>query len=200
MRLVGISEIKYLCNNLLNNILLLMKKILLLSVTMALSIAASAQKIEYTEAQTRAIEPMQDVFVRPMVADFEIIKEQRQTYGPTVFLQNLKLADMINSGRMDDILYQAKVLATYEAAKKENADVIVGATYLVTQATDAKGKVSEYGVSITVNGYPARYVRWHKLGEDTSDKDWVPFLLEGQRSRAYSPQERKAEAARGGGK
>ena len=165
---------------------------------MAFSMVSFAQKFEYQEAQTRVIEPMQDVYVRPMVADLDIIKKERQTYGPTLFMANNKLIDILND---KDALEQAKILATYEAAKRENADVIVGATYYVTHHME-NGKVSEYGVEITVNGYPAKYINWHKMGDDPKDKDWVPNLIDGQRARALTKStngvgDQKTEAVRG---
>lgn len=168
-----------------------MKKSLLIVTALVFSAMGYAQKIEYQEAQTRVIEPIQDVYVRPMVADLEIIKEQRQTYGPTVYYANRKLIDL-----NDDLLKQAKILATYDAAKKENADVIVGATYYVTHHIE-NGKISEYGVDITVNGYPARYVNWHKMGEDAKDKEWVPYLIQGQTVRNKFNNEQKTEAVKG---
>jgi hypothetical protein len=175
-----------------------MKKKLLLIVALACSAAGFAQRISYQEAQTRVIEPMQDVFVRPMAADLEIIKKERQTYGPTLFLDGYKLADILSSASAREALEQAKVLATYAAAHKENADVIVGATYLVTSHVE-NGKISEYGVDITVNGYPARYVNWHKLGDDPKDKEWFTSLINGQQVRANSKTQ-KTEALEQGKK
>ena len=175
-----------------------MKKKFLLIVALACSAAGFAQRISYQEAQTRVIEPMQDVFVRPMAADLEIIKKERQTYGPTLFLDGYKLADILSSASAREALEQAKVLATYAAAHKENADVIVGATYLVTSHVE-NGKISEYGVDITVNGYPARYVNWHKLGDDPKDKEWFTSLINGQQVRANSKTQ-KTEALEQGKK
>jgi hypothetical protein len=163
---------------------------------MALSTVSFAQKIQYQEAQTRVIEPMQDVFVRPMAADLEIIKKERQTYGPTTFLENVKLADILSSASAREALEQAKILATYAAAQKDNADVIVGATYLVTHHVE-NGKISEYGVDITVNGYPAKYVNWHKLGDDPKDKEWFTSLINGQQVRTRT---QKVEALEQGKK
>jgi hypothetical protein len=76
--------------------------------------------------------------------------------------------------------------------------VIVGATYLVTSHVE-NGKISEYGVDITVNGYPARYVNWHKLGDDPKDKVWFSSLINGQQVRANSKTQ-KTEALEQGKK
>ena len=172
-----------------------MKKKLLLIFALACSTMGFAQKINYQEAQTRVIEPMQDVYVRPMAADLEIIKKERQTYGPATYLAGYRLAEILASPSSREALEQAKILATYAAAQQEKADVIVGATYLVTHHVE-NGKISEYGVDIVVNGYPARYVNWHKLGDDPKDKEWFPNLISGQQVRS-TLQKTEAEAVKG---
>jgi len=174
-----------------------MKKTLLIVTSLVLSTLSFAQKVEYKEAQTRVIEPLQDVYVRPMVADLEILSENRKTYGPTLYFENYKLSDILTRLDAAEVLEQAKIFATYQAAKEENADVIVGATYMVTHHIDASGKISENGVDITVNGYPARYVNWHKMGEVSTDKDWVPYLIQGQTARSKFNNEQKTEAVKG---
>lgn len=172
-----------------------MKKSLLIVFAMAFSAISYAQKIEFQQAQTRVIEPIQDAYIRPMVADLKILKNERQKYAPRYYYQNIKLADLT-----EEHLKQAKILATYDCAIQEDADVIVGATYFITNHKDADGKISEYGVDIIVNGYPAKYVDWHKFGEKTTDKDWIPYLLDGTRARALGGSDKKDEAVSAGSK
>ena len=156
-----------------------MKKTLLLLVALTAVTMSYAQKINFQQAQTRVIEPMQDVYVRPLVADLEILKNgQRQKYAKTHQLPEKKLSEM-TVGDLED----AKILATYLAAMQDDADVIVGATYKVTHHVDENGKPSEYGVDIVVSGYPAKYTNWHKMGDDPKDEKWVPRLFDGQMSR-----------------
>lgn len=168
-----------------------MKRKLLVLIAATMCMAGYAQKVEFRQAQTRVIEPMQDVYIRPLVADLEIIKKDRQKYLPSAQFLNKKLVD-ITLAELED----AKILATYQAAVQEDADVIVGATYEVRNHIDEKGKVSEFGIDIIVSGYPAKYTNWHKMGESAEDVKWVPQLLEGQRAR-YLVSDKKTEAVKG---
>ena len=44
---------------------------------------AMGQQTQFDQAQARIIEPKQDVFIKPLVAEIEIMeKQQRQNYGP----------------------------------------------------------------------------------------------------------------------
>lgn len=154
-----------------------MKRTFLIAISVALCSVAFAQKIEYQAAQTRNKEPLSDVYVRPMAADLQMIKTTRQTYGPKLYHANWKLIDIASKS---ELLESAKSLAAYEAAKSEGADVIIGAIYLVTHHVDKSGKPTEYGVDVTVTGYPAKYVNWHLMGEKATDKDWVPYVISSQ--------------------
>lgn len=166
-----------------------MKKTLLFGIAFAICASTYAQKVEYRQAQTRVIEPMQDVYIRPLVADLEIIKNTRQKYLPSSQFLNKKLVDLTFADIED-----AKILATYQAAVQEDADIIVGATYEVRNHIDDKGKPSEYGIDIIVSGYPAKYTNWHKMGENPSDEKWVKHLIDGQNSRRSGDSDKKTEA------
>ncbi|MBP3766791.1 MAG: hypothetical protein J6I31_00730 [Prevotella sp.] len=156
-----------------------MKKLLLVCIAILAGSTCFGQKINFQQAQTRVIEPMQDVYVRPLVADLEILKGgQRQKYMRSPQFTEKKFSE-ITVADLED----AKILATYAAAVQDDADVIVGATYKVTNHIDEKGKPSEYGIDIVVSGYPARYTNWHKMGDDPKDEKWVPRLFDGQSSR-----------------
>lgn len=168
-----------------------MKKTLFIGFALLLGTMCYAQKVEFRQAQTRVIEPMQDVYIRPMVADLEIIKKTRQRYAPSAQFMDKKITE-ISVAELED----AKILAAYQAAVQEDADVIAGATFEVRNHTDKKGKVSDYGIDIIVSGYPAKYTNWHKMGEDPTDEKWVPQLIEGQWSRRYG-RDSKTDAVRG---
>lgn len=114
---------------------------------------------QYRQAQTRMLEPMQEVFVRPLVVDLEIIKEERQTYTAwpwPVDVQKMSVADVTN----------AKINALYMCAKSDNADVIVAPTFFIE--SDKKGKC----LMVTVEGYPARYKNW-KVATKEEDYQWI---------------------------
>lgn len=164
---------------------------LLFSVLMAFATSGFSQKVEFRQAQTRVIEPMQDVFVRPLVADLQILKEERQTYPVSWQFQNKRISDITVADLQD-----AKILAAYQAAVQEDADVIVGATFEVRNHEE-KGKSSDLGIDIIVRGYPAKYINWHKMGEDSTDKDWVPMLIDGQRARSLGASDAKTGAVNG---
>lgn len=164
-----------------------MKKSLLVIVLTVMCAICNAQKVEFRSAQIRVQDPMLDVYVRPLVADLEIIKKDRQKYPPSAQFLDKKLTDLT----VNDI-EDAKVLATYQAAIQEDADVIVGATYEVRNHIDEKGKVSDYGLDVIVSGYPAKYTNWHKMGENAQDEKWIPHLIDGKRFI-----DRKTEAVKG---
>lgn len=151
------------------------------------SYTAHAQKVIIRQAQTRVIEPLQDVYVRPMVVDLNILKQEPIEFRSWEF-DYKKLTDMKVS-EIDD----AKIHTAYLAAFNEGADVIVGATFLIQNHRDEKGNETDMGIDVIIRGYPAKYVNWHKMGEDSNDYQWVNFLMEGQRAR-NSNSNRKTEA------
>ncbi|MBQ8457501.1 MAG: hypothetical protein IJ540_07860 [Prevotella sp.] len=169
-----------------------MKKYLISFFALATSLASFSQKtLEFHEAQTRVIEPMQDVLVRPLVADLEIIKQERQTYPKSWQFREKKLAEMTRADLTD-----AKALAAYYAAQSHDADVILGATFEIINHVETKGNkqiVSEYGVDVIVRGYPAKYTNWHKFGKDPDDLKWAPSLIDAQKARAWESQYQENE-------
>lgn len=155
-----------------------MKRTFLIAISVALCSVAFAQKIEYQEAATRNKEPLQDVYIRPMAAELKMLTTERKSYPVKQYHANYKLIDIISHPEM---LESAKTLAIYDAlmSEKEKADVIIGATYLVTHHIE-NGKISEYGIDVVVHGYPAKYVNWHLMGEKPTDKEWVPYVISSQ--------------------
>jgi len=156
-----------------------------------------SQKVEFYQAQTRIIEPLQDVLVRPLVADLQLMKQTLVEYEPSWQFKTVKLEELT----VED-LADAKTNATFLAASKEGADVIVAATYEVRNHREIKnGKevVSEYGVDIIVRGFPAKYVNWHKMGEQADDIKWAPMLIDSQSVRGiqgHNTSVTKTEAIR----
>lgn len=147
--------------------------------TFALALAtftsASAQST-FEHAQTRIQEGMHEFFVRPVVAELQMIEETRQLYGPFIIYPGMSLQELTA-----DHLENAKTNAAYKAAEVAGADIILGATFYVVSG-DNKTK----GLLVTVKGYPAKYVGFHKYGDQklgTEDARWVGPLQEGFRSR-----------------
>lgn len=172
-----------------------MKKFLFLFAALSMASVGFAQKtLEFHQAQTRIIEPMQDVLVRPLVADLEIIKQERVTYPASWQFKDKKLAELTMADLED-----AKTLACYLAAANNDADVIVGATFEVRNHIENKGgkqQLSDYGVDIIVRGYPAKYTNWHKMGEKPEDAKWVTNLIDAQRARINSNEQQKTQAVK----
>lgn len=155
------------------------------ALTFTLNIQAQ-KDIRYEQSQARVIEPLQDVYVRPLVVDLEIIKSQCQEYGP---FQEFEYKDMSQITIAD--VEDAKKNAIYKAALIDNADVIVGATFHITDSK--KGK----GVDVTLRGYPAKYINWRKVGSDpkTDDYQWLgESLFKGQEVRVKTGMNDKAQA------
>ena len=169
-----------------------MKKTITICCALLLSTFSFAQKsvLTFQQAQTRVIEPLQDVFVRPLVADLEIIKPERQEYPVSWEFSHKKLTEMTVQELED-----AKTLAAYKAAALSDADVIVGATFQVRNHTE-NGKPTEYGVDVIVRGYPAKYTNWHNMGSKPEDEKWVTHLLKAQEVYINRTDRKKSEAVK----
>ena len=58
-----------------------------------MSLFAQKNVPEFHQGQARIIEPLQDVFVRPLVADLEIVKQQITEYFPSWELKGMRVSD-----------------------------------------------------------------------------------------------------------
>lgn len=136
----------------------------LLVSTIAFIVYASsvqAQKKEtFRSSQSRALEPTQEVFIRPKVATLELMHD-----GKRIKTEPFKFEEDQYDWRVLTIeqLEQLKATALYMAADIHDADVIIGATFDVRHLE--KGK----GVEIVVKGYPAKYTGW----TDAKDADYI---------------------------
>lgn len=118
---------------------------------------AQSSKAEYRQSQSRMLEPMQQVFVRPLVVDLKVTESKRQTSTwpfPEYDVTKMTLADINN----------LKVNALYLTAQKFDADVIIAPTFDV--------RTVKKGIEITVNGYPASYENW-KVATSEEDYGWI---------------------------
>jgi hypothetical protein len=138
------------------------KQLLLTATVCLLAGSVSGQGI-YEESQARVIEPKQDVFVIPLVADIQIMEDQkRQDYGPYEFeIQSLSITTY------DDITSH-KNRALYKAMREAEADLIVAATFNVK--SDEKGKK----LIINISGYPGKYINFRPIKLDKiDDYKWI---------------------------
>ena len=89
------------------------------------------------------------------------------------------------------MLENAKANAAYKAAMLEGADIILGATFYVTNNKKLKG------LDVVVRGYPAKYVNFHNYGENPNDSKWIEPLQEGARIRSLSIDQKQNKAVGG---
>lgn len=140
---------------------------LLLSIGFAQPIMA--QKGEYRQSQSRMIEPQQEVFVRPLVVDLNVITDSRQKASwnfPEADITKMTVLDMSN----------LKANALYLTAQKFDADVIVAASFDIHSV--------KKGLEITVIGFPAKYTNW-KVASKEEDYKWIKEIY-GTQNR-YNP-------------
>ena len=161
------------------------RKIFAIVAFLTLSLSAFAQ-VEYEHAQTRIQEGMSEFFVRPMVAELKMLKSECQEWPAFNVFPGLGLNE-INAVMLEN----AKANAAYKAAMLEGADIILGATFYVTNNKKLKG------LDVVVRGYPAKYVKFHNYGEDANDSKWIEPLQEGARIRSISTDQKQNKAVGG---
>lgn len=159
----------------------IVKKFLFVCIAFGVCVLGHAQKVEYEQAQSRILEPLQEVMVRPVAAELQMLSTNLKVYPASWQFKEKKLTDLT----LDD-LQNAKANAVFHAAVADGADIILAATYYVRNHIDEKGKPTDYGIDVIVRGYPAKYVNWHMLGDPkySTDDKWVDHLIEAQRVRA----------------
>lgn len=158
-----------------------MKKYLLSMIMMAvllgLSQGAMAQKqVEYRQSQSRMLEPLQEVFVRPLIVDLKVLTDTRQR--ATWPFPDVKVTDM-TVGDVETM----KTNALYLTAQKYDADVIVGASFDI--------RTVKKGLEVTVIGFPARYENW-KVAEKEEDYKWIKEVYDLRTVKNYENNSAKA--------
>lgn len=153
----------------------------LLSVIFALctTVCAYAQS-DFEHAQTRIQEGMSEFFIRPMVAELQMIKTECQEWPPFNIYPGVSLSEITS-----EMLENAKSNAAYKAAMLAGADIILGATFFVQNNKKKKG------LDVTVRGFPAKYVKFHSYGNEPEDSKWIEPLQEGARIRAYTGEKKE---------
>ena len=113
---------------------------------------AATNNVAYREYSARNTEPTQSpIVVAPLLAELEILTEQ--SVSNTIVYEDF-IVQASNVQEIDNY----KKLAVYTIARKYNADTMVGA--LVNVETTVNGKLS-----VTVTGYPARYIKFRTMEE-----------------------------------
>jgi hypothetical protein len=161
------------------------KKLLLTMLICLLAGNAAGQQIDsYNESQARLIEPKQDVFVVPLVADIQVLDNQtRQDYGP--YKYDLKT---LVASTFEEAINNIKARALYTAAREADADLIVAATFNVKSDDKVKNLMI-----VNVSGYPGKYINFRPLNlEKAEDYDWIRVVY----PATYRTQDEKEKAVR----
>ena len=132
-------------------------------VVFALAFVGSAMgQTQFEQSQARIIEPKQDVFIKPLVAEIEIMEgQQRQDYGP--YSYPIKSVETLTFDELENI----KTRALHRATKEANGDIIVAATFKAY--SDEKGK----NVIVEISGFPGKYVNFRTASKQDNDYEWI---------------------------
>lgn len=114
-----------------------------------------AQSIEYRESQARLSEPVMATYVKPLIADLEVV----DTHGTdtTIVLTTNEVAAL--GGESANV----KARALFLACDALEVDVIVAATFDIIS--------TEKECSVRIKGYPARYKNWRTA--TSTDYEWI---------------------------
>lgn len=138
------------------------KYVACVAVLAVFGIGQAMGQVKFEESQSRIIEPKQDVFIKPLVAEIEIMDGQvRQNYGPYTF--PIQSVETLTFEQLENF----KTNALYYAARDADADIIVAATF--NSATDEKGK----NIVVNVSGFPGKYVRFRTASKEDGDYEWI---------------------------
>jgi hypothetical protein len=126
---------------------------------MLLSLGAYAQKtttVKFHDTQARALETTTGSHVKPLVVEVEV--------APARFTDEWPLSEEDVKGMNGDVA-NLRSWATFQSAKKHNADVIVAPMYEIKN--DDKTGV----FYVTVVGYEGHFKNWRSV--NSTDYDWI---------------------------
>ncbi len=155
-----------------------MKKLILsiLSLAVVATLSVSCSKI-YTGSNqdARVYEPTNTTpLTRPLTADVNVVSQDRITDTWTFDLTpSKKIKSLDKNGELPTSL---KVKALAKSANKNNADMIIAATFDYEQKMKVSGlfrKVKSNIVTVTVSGYPARFSNWKPVSQEAGDYEWI---------------------------
>lgn len=129
----------------------IMKRFLFFLITVSVMTGCAEQRLIYRESSGRNIEPAQSAVITPLVANLELISENK--IAPYVEILPYAITPEL-IGNVNNF----KKIALLNAAKKYNADTLVAA--LINVETTDEGYLK-----ITVTGYPAKYTGFRTMTE-----------------------------------
>lgn len=147
-----------------------MRKLLLIMLLTIAGIGSgyAQTKVEVREAQARLIEPVQNVYIKPLTAELELIKGKGENGKDKIrdtWYYTMRDVDAL-SGNTENIRKDA----LFKSAIKHSADVIVAAIFELKPSDPAIHKGQE-GYEVTVYGYPAIYTNWKTAASE--DDQWI---------------------------
>lgn len=138
------------------------KYVACVAVFVAAGVGQVMGQTKFEQSQSRIIEPKQDVFIKPLVAEIEIMDgQERQNYGPYTFA--IQSVETLTFEQLENF----KTNALYYAARDADADIIVAATF--NSSSDEKGK----HIIVNVSGFPGKYVRFRTASKEDGDYEWI---------------------------
>lgn len=157
-----------------------MKKFILLFAVAAFVCSCSAPKAtSYSYSEYKTISPTQAVYTVPVIADLDVAKECI-TYAERI---NQNITTLTNA-EVEVLASREKEVVVSNAAKANNADVIVAPTINIT--TDVNKNLV-----IVVTGYPAKYKNFRSATEN--DK----WIIETAKPESEQPAETKSNPLEG---
>ena len=138
-----------------------MKKFVLMLMCGMSVFCTMAQVRTFEESQSRILEPEQKVYIRPLVADLEVLNNQkRMSFGPYIY-------EMSSKSINESDLVNLKATSVFKAALSADADLILGATFNVFVESSEPNTVK-----IEVIGFPAKYVNFRPIGSEEKVDDY----------------------------
>ncbi|MBR1716479.1 MAG: hypothetical protein IJ718_02530 [Paludibacteraceae bacterium] len=127
----------------------------------------------YTESTGRNLEPSTTAINLPLVAEVQVLSKKIE-YTETEAFKNITVTDAVRTFGKDFKtrgIAEYKRIALAKAANANNADLIVGATFVVETTKDNH-------FSIKVVGYPAVYKNFHTATKNDADilKQMDPYM------------------------
>lgn len=140
----------------------MLKRLFSFAIILICFVATAMGQTKFEQSQARIIEPKQDVFIKPLVAEIQILNSQtRQDFGPYEY--EVSSIDNLSYEQLDNF----KTRSLYKAAREADADIIVAATF--NARSDEKGKK----VIIEVSGFPGKYVNFRTAKKEDGDYEWI---------------------------
>ncbi len=142
-----------------------MKRITIFVCALAMSLAASAQKVvkqeSFSDTQARSVEVLAKSYVRPLIVDLVVAKGTKSKLFTHTYDRNMVLVGM--DGNPDYV----RSRAIYDAATEWQCDAVVAATFKIELSADGKG------YNVEMRGFPANFDPQSWAPIKPTDYEWL---------------------------